>query len=172
MFNDRGILHFAPEQHIRDFVTRHQPREYVQADLFPNNPSIARMDLTALPTQTNYFDLVIANHVLEHVTNDSLALSEIYRTLKPGGYAILQTPFSPQLSSTLEIPALRSPEARLQLYGQEDHVRLYGTDIFARIEASGLSSCVRKHQDALPDLDPFRHGVNPEEPLFLFVKRA
>ena len=172
LVSDRKILHFAPEQHVRAFVTQHQPREYVQADLFPVNPSIARMDLTALTTETDYFDLVIANHVLEHVADDSPALSEIRRTLRPGGHAILQTPFSPRLSTTLEIPAVQSPDARLQLYGQEDHVRLYGADIVARFEASGLTSCVCKHQDALADIEPHRHGVSAAEPFFLFEKRG
>lgn len=172
LFLDSKILHFAPEQHVRNFVTQHLPHEYIQADLFPVNSSIVQMDLTALPTETDYFDLVIANHVLEHVADDSLALSEIRRTLRPGGHAILQTPFSPRLSSTLEIPTVRSRDARLQLYGQEDHVRLYGADIVARFEASGLTSCVRKHQDSLAEIDPHRHGVNAAEPFFLFEKRG
>jgi SAM-dependent methyltransferase len=172
LFRDAKILHFAPEQHVRDFVTQHQPCEYVLADLFPTDPSIMRMDLTALPTETNYFDLVIANHVLEHVADDALALSEIHRTMRPGGHAILQTPFSPRLSTTLEIAAVRSPDARLQLYGQEDHVRLYGADIVAKFEASGLIACIRKHQDALAGMDPHRYGVNADEPLFLFTKHV
>lgn len=171
LLSDKKILHFAPEAHVRELVVRHQPSEYVQADLFPTCPSILRMDLTALQTETDYFDLIIANHVLEHVADDALALSEIRRTLRPGGYAILQTPFSPCLPTTLEITAVRSPDARLQLYGQEDHVRLYGSDIITRFEASGLISCIQKHQDVLSEMEPSHYGVNADEPLFLFVKR-
>lgn len=170
LFHGKRVLHFAPEPHVRNFVTQRHPSEYILADLFPTLPSIVRMDLTALPTESDYFDVVIANHVMEHVADDSRALSEIQRTLRPGGHAILQTPFSPRLPATLEITAVRSPEARLQLYGQEDHVRLYGNDIITRFESSGLTSRTRTHQDTLSDLEPSRHGVNAFEPFFLYAK--
>lgn len=170
LFRGRRILHFAPEASLRRYISEHEPREYVQADLFPADRAVVRMDLTALPVGSDYFDLVVVNHVLEHVADDMLALREIHRVLRPGGYAILQTPFSPRLAATLEIAAIRTREARMELYGQEDHVRLYGADIVTHFESSGLVARIRNHEDALPDIDPARFGVNASEPLFLFVK--
>jgi len=139
----------------------HHPSEYVMADLSPAEPTIVRMDICAIPFENSYFDTVIANHVLEHVVDDAKAISEITRVLRPRGHAILQTPFSRKLSTTLEIDAIASPTARLQLYGQEDHVRLFGADLVSRIEANGLTSRVEQHADILPDIEVERYGVNP-----------
>lgn len=170
LFHGKRILHFAPEVSLRHLILQHEPQEYIQADLFPTDSVVARMDLAAIPIDADYFDLVVANHVLEHVADDMLALREIHRVLRPGGHAILQTPFSPHLPATLEIAAIQTCDARRELYGQEDHVRLYGADIVTRIESSGLAACIHTHEDTLPGLDPIRHGVNASEPFFLFVK--
>lgn len=84
-----------------------------------------------IPCEDGRFDLVVANHVLEHVAADRAAVSEVARVLAPGGHAVLQTPYSSVLRATFEDPGVSSPVARLQLYGQEDHLRLFGLDIFA-----------------------------------------
>jgi SAM-dependent methyltransferase len=108
--------------------------------------------------------------VLEHVADDRRALSEIARVLRAGGRAVLQTPFSDLLTQTLEDPGLESSAARHQLFGQEDHVRLYGRDFSARALAAGLHSCGNSHAVLLPEIDPRQYGVNPREPLMLFRK--
>jgi len=97
-------------------------------------------------------------------------LSEIHRVLKPGGMAILQTPYSSRLHRTWQDAGIDTPEARLQAYGQEDHVRLFGRDIFDRIVAAGFRSDVRLHSELLADVDPDIAGVNAAEPFFLFRK--
>jgi SAM-dependent methyltransferase len=102
------------------------------------------------------------------VDDDLKALTEIYRVLKPGGHAILQTPYSAKLHHTWEDPGIDDDAARLQAYGQIDHVRLFGRDIFARFASTGLASCVRQHHELLPDVNAAVFGVNPREPLFLF----
>ena len=89
--------------------------------------------------------------------------------LKPGGLAILQTPYAAGLEKTLENqPEVTTPDQHREFYGQEDHVRLYGRDIFDRITAAGFTSAMKRHDDCLQHLDPHRYGVNPLEPLFLF----
>ena len=164
------ILHLAPERHLSGWIAARRPSAYVRGDLYPSEPGIERLDLQGLPFPDGSFDLVIANHVLEHVEDDGRALREIARVLAAGGQAILQTPYSAVLASTFEDPGVTSPAARLQAYGQEDHVRLYGRDIFQRFSAAGLTDAHLTHAQALPELDAFRHGVNPAEPLFLFRK--
>ncbi len=166
------VLHFAPEPAIKKFIESWGPAEYIRGDLFPANDDIRRLDICALPFGNGSFDMVIANHVLEHVADDARALSEIFRILKPGGRAVLQTPYASALSTTFEDPALTGPEMRLHLYGQEDHVRLYGRDIFRRFSASGMVSEMKSHAELLPDMDFRVYGVNPEEPLMLFAKSA
>ena len=84
------ILHFAPEKSISNLIKKKHPSSYVKADLFPGEPDIIRVDATKIPFDDNKFDVVICNHVLEHVLDDDKALSEIFRVLKPNGIAILQ----------------------------------------------------------------------------------
>lgn len=164
------ILHFAPEQHLQRSIRAAGPREYVLADLFPSKPAVVRMDLEEIPFLASHFDFVLANHVLEHVADDAQALREIFRVLKPGGRAILQTPYADGLARTFEDPAIDSEETRLLAYGQEDHCRLYGRDFSMRVEASGLRSAIAAHEALLPDVDPIEAGVNREEPFLLFFK--
>ena len=88
-----------------------------------------------------------------------------------GGIAILQTPFASGLEKTLEDPAeIDTDEKRIEFYGQEDHIRLYGRDLFDRIRAAGFALELKKHAECLPDIDAERYGVNPDEPLFLCRK--
>lgn len=164
------ILHFAPEAHIARFIRSKSARSYQQADLFPVHEGTLRVDLQAMPFQDGSFDLVIANHVLEHVADENRALNEIRRVLRPGAWAILQTPYSPVLEGTLSDAGVVTPEARLHLFGQEDHVRFFGRDFVERICRAGFRSRVLQHDQALPDLDVVRFGVNPREPLLLFER--
>ena len=169
-FESAAILHFAPERRLSGIIEARSPGRYVKGDLYPTSEDIETIDMLAIDYPSESFDFVIANHVLEHVENDLLALSELRRVLKVGGYAILQTPYSNKLTKTFSDPGIDSDSARYQAYGQEDHVRLYGSDIVARIESAGFRSRVATHQEMLADIDPMRFGVNEKEPFFLFEK--
>lgn len=166
----KDVIHFAPEPKLRELIAQAGPARHVLADLFPAAPGIEKIDMLRIPYPAGSFDCVIANHVLEHVADDLRALAELHRVLRSGGFAILQTPYSKVLGKTICDPGAVTPEARLQLYGQEDHVRLYGRDIFARIAAAGFIDRVAQHDDVLPEIDPVRCGVNRHEPLFLFER--
>jgi SAM-dependent methyltransferase len=167
----KSVLHFAPERRLSRFIRNARPERYLPCDLFPQSPEVQRVDMLDMQFEAGTFDAVIANHVLEHVGDDARALSEIRRVLKPGGFAILQTPYSRRLHGTWQDAGIDDPRSRLQAYGQEDHVRLYGRDIFERIVSAGFESCVRQHVDLLGDVDTARAGINPAEPFFLFRKR-
>jgi SAM-dependent methyltransferase len=164
------ILHFAPERHLRRFIRKAGPADYVLADLFPDAVDVRRMDVQAIPYPEDHFDFVLANHVLEHVQDDTQALREIFRVLRPGGHAILQTPYASGLTRMFEDPAICSQQASLHAYGQEDHRRLYGQDFVLRVETCGLCSKGGTHAALLRDLDAARMGVNSEEPFLLFQK--
>ena len=166
----KSVLHFAPEKRLSGFIRSAQPARYLPCDLFPQTQEVQRVDMLQMPFESGSLDVVIANHVLEHVDDDARALAEIHRVLKQGGIAILQTPYSSRLHGTWHDGGIDSPEARLQAYGQEDHVRLYGRDIFERIVAAGFESCVQQHADLLAAVEPVKEGVNPGEPFFLFRK--
>ncbi len=162
------ILHFAPEQHLAARLAAHQPIRYLKADLYPTAADIQPVDLLHMPFADASFNLVLANHVLEHVADDLQGLRELHRVLAPQGWAILQTPYAASLHHTWEDPGIRSPQQRLLAYGQEDHVRLYGQDIFQRIAAIGFEPHIRTHAQLLPQQAPQRYGVNAAEPFMLF----
>ena len=166
-----SVLHFAPEKLLSIRIEACRPARYVKGDLVPAREGVEKMDVTAIPYAEDSFDWVLCNHVLEHVPDDAKALREIFRVLKPGGIAILQTPYATGLAKTLEDPAeINTDEKRIEFYGQEDHIRLYGRDLFDRIRAAGFALQLKKHAECLPGVDALRFGVNRDEPLFLCVK--
>ncbi|KGI77251.1 methyltransferase [Oleiagrimonas soli] len=166
----KRVLHFAPEKHLSVRIRSMGPSRYIPCDLHPATPDVHRVNMEAMPFPDASFDVVIANHVLEHVSDLSKALGEIHRVLDRAGFAILQTPYSNKLLATWEDKGIDTPEARLHAHGQEDHVRLFGRDIFKRISDAGLRDLTRSHEELLTNMDASRYGVNVLEPFFLFQK--
>lgn len=164
------ILHFAPEKRLGRLIATQSPALYQQCDLYPTKADVRKVDIQDMPFADGSFDVVLANHVLEHVDDDRQAVAEIHRVLARGGRAILQTPYSRVLQQTWSDPGIVSEGARLQAYGQEDHVRLFGSDIFDRIARSGLVPDISTHDVLLPDVNGRTAGVNADEPFFLFRK--
>lgn len=164
------VLHIAPERKVSERFLKINLSTYVRGDLFPSKPEITAVDITSINFPNHYFDLVLCNHVLEHVPDDLKALTEIYRVLKPGGQAVLQTPYSGVLATSLQDANINTDEMRLRYYGQEDHVRVYGMDLFSRIRDAGFLLEIRQHNDVLTDIDPIRFGVNRREPLILATR--
>lgn len=166
------VLHFAPERHLSRRIAALAPVQYITCDLYPGSADVLRVDIEQMPFEDGSFDLVIANHVLEHVSDDDKAISEVSRVLRLGGWAVLQTPYSDMLETTWSDPGIATEAARLQAYGQEDHVRLFGRDIFEQFSRHGLSAKVSTHAE-LPEAGQYKRlGVNPREPFFLFVRGA
>lgn len=159
------VLHIAPEQCLRKVLKLHFETTYTGADKFTKGYWYARdtvkMDITAIPYPADTFDLIVCNHVLEHIADDHKAISELKRVLKPGGIAILQVPISLKNETTIEDKAVSSAEDRKRVYGQFDHVRLYGQDYAHRLEQDGF--IVRKEDIA--HLYP-QAALNPDEVVF------
>jgi SAM-dependent methyltransferase len=97
-----------------------------------------KLDVRNIGFEDDQFEVVLCNHVLEHVREDEQAMREIFRVLKPGGFAVLQVPLALDLSETLEDPSLVEPRDRKSAYGQKDHLGLYGLDYFERLERAGF----------------------------------
>lgn len=164
-----SILHVAPEQKIAERILLCGPKLYIKGDLNPN-PETVLVDVTDLTYPNGTFDFVLCNHVLEHVPEDERAISEVFRVLRGGGAAILQTPFSPVLSHSFCEPRVNSDRLRNVFYGQEDHVRIYGTDLFEKITKAGFLTQIRHHDELLSHIDPDVYGVNKREPLIFAFK--
>ena len=161
----------APELWLGGYIERHGLRLYVKGDIAPSADGVQRIDLQRIPYPDETFDMVIGNHILEHVDNSEVALREMHRVLKPGGRAICQTPYASRLTTTFEDPLLQSTDDRLFFYGQEDHVRLFGSDIEQHFITVGFVGRRVPHSEILPDVDPEQLGVNDKEPFFDFVRR-
>ena len=99
-----------------------------------------KIDITDIKFQNNTFDCILCSHVLEHILDDNKAIRELYRVLKPNGWAILQVPILRE--KTFEDPNIQTPEERLKYFGQEDHVRIYGLDYKDRLENAGFKVMV------------------------------
>jgi hypothetical protein len=136
----KKLLHVAPngpERQIGEFLQGVTYIDYLSGDL-SNPQSMVRMDITAIESPSDYFDVILCSHVLEHVPEDRKAMAELFRVLKPGGWAILQVPIGPA-EETFEDPTVTDPVERARLFGQFDHVRLYGRDYKKRLENTGFS---------------------------------
>ena len=172
LFRGARVLHFAPEKRLARKIEAFEPAAYVQCDLFPAAPGIVKVDIQSMQFADGDFNVLIANHVLEHVEDLKATLHEIARVLAPNGVAILQTPFSGRLQSTWHDTGIDTAEARLQAYGQEDHMRLFGRDVCRQIAQAGLMFIGGTHAELLADSDAAIMGVNAAEPFFLFSKAS
>lgn len=131
------VLHFAPEPFFQDALRALPGIDYTSADLC-SPAAMVKMDITDIRYGDDSFDAILCNHVLEHIVDDRKAMTELYRVLRPGGWAVLQVPIDPAREKTFEDPAVTSPEERARLFGQSDHVRWYGRDYGDRLRGAGF----------------------------------
>lgn len=138
-----AILHCAPEETFYKKFKNIDSIDYYPMDKFTGYTICGeRMrdyaDITRLPYEDDKFDYILCNHVLEHISDEQLALSELKRVLKPEGVAFINVPIDEAFTETLEDPAYNTYALRLKYYGQCDHVRRYGTDYQKRLEKAGF----------------------------------
>ncbi len=135
---DLEVLHVAPELCFIDRFESLPNIRYTSAD-FESPLAKVKMDIHEMPFAEQTFDVVFCNHVMEHVIDDRKAMKEIFRVLKPGGWSIIQIPvFNPRPEVTTEDPAITNLKERERLFGQDDHVRLYGFDYPDRLKEAGF----------------------------------
>lgn len=131
------LLHFAPEQAFYRRFKKQGHLEYVTTDL--NSPlAEVKADICNLPFAADSFDIILCNHVLEHIPDHHKALSELYRVMKPGGWGVFQVPQDLKRETTFEDPTITDPEQRRRIFGQYDHVRVYGQDYFDLLRQAGF----------------------------------
>ena len=131
------VLHIAPEQCFLDIFRKQQNLNYITSDLESPIADV-KADICDLPFKENEFDIVFCNHVLEHISNDKKAMQELYRVLKPGGFGIFQIPQDLSKAITFEDDTITDRKERAKLFGQYDHVRVYGRDYFDKLRSIGF----------------------------------
>ena len=131
------VLHMAPEQ---CFLKRFKKlgHDYTTADLYSPIADV-KADITALPFEDNSFDIIFCNHVLEHIPDDTKAMQELYRVMKKGGMGIFQIPQDLNREVTFEDDSITDPKERAKIFGQYDHVRVYGRDYFDKLRLVGFT---------------------------------
>ena len=129
-----------------------------------------KADICALPFEDNTYDFILCNHVLEHIPNDLKAMEELYRVLKPGGTAILQVPLEEDRENTFEDDTITDQQERTRIFGQYDHVRIYGQDYYKRLQEVGFEAIPMDFIKEVTE-DDIQHFVLPSERIPVVTKK-
>lgn len=168
------ILHLAPEVSLYRLFSNEITGKYICGDLEPDRYSSysnsIKIDLTDLRFPDNSFDLVICNHILEHIPDDKKAMREILRVLRPGGTAFVQVPISLKLEKTFEDPEVTTEKERLEKFGQKDHVRIYALDYIDRLQECGFKVNIFNPSDFSHSKNYDKLMLDELEKIFLISK--
>ena len=156
------VLHVAPEQVFYKKFKSFLHWDYTTTDLFSPLADV-KADLCNLPFESNTYDLILCNHVLEHIPDDEKAIKEIYRILKPRGTAILQVPLNENRNTTFEDNSLEDPKERARIFGQYDHVRIYGKDYYDRLKSVGFEATADDFINTLSEQEQEKFGLPKDE---------
>ena len=156
------VLHVAPEQVFYKKFKKLKNWEYFTFDL--NSPiADIKGDLISTNFKDEYFDLIICNHVLEHIEDDKSALDEMYRILKYNGISILQVPINVKRENTFEDLSIKSKIQREKYFGQYDHVREYGLDFKDRVEQAGFKVEMINYSEKISEDLVIKYGLMKDD---------
>ena len=159
---NKKVLHFAPEQAFFERFKAMENLDYTTTDIESPIADV-KADICNLPFPNDSFDLIICNHVLEHIEDDRRAMNELYRVMKLGGMGILQVPYEVERETTYEDPSITTKKDRKEAFGQYDHVRVYGKDFFKRLENTGFKVVQADYTKKLTDEQIERYCLNKGE---------
>lgn len=151
LLKNSEILYFAPELSMMLWFKRHGIKVRT-ADLFDRRAAL-KLDLTALDMPDGSVDIVFCNHVLEHVSDHSRALSELHRVIRKGGRLVISFPVDWELDEMIEDKNAQVEE-RLKRFGQHDHFRLFGKDSGSMLENAGFEVDTIDLKDMPDDIVP------------------
>lgn len=163
------VLHIAPEQEIMRRLKKVSHLDYITTDLF--SPIVdVKADILHLPFKDNEFDVVLCNHVLEHIIDDQKAMSELYRVMRPQGWGIAQVPLRWNTDVTYEDFNITDPKERQKHFGQYDHVRIYGRDYLDRLRKVGFLVTALKNYEMFDEKEIYKFSLIKDEILPIIKK--
>lgn len=168
-YDNLKVLHFAPEPVFEKIFKSMPNLDYVSADLDPTL-AMVKMNIMNIPYEEDSFDVILCSHVLEHVMDDQKAIRGLFRVLKAGGWAIIRVPIDLKRDKTFEDSSVISPEERKRLFGDPDHVRIYGRDYKDRLEKAGFEVRMDRYVRNLGTEMIKRHGLMKDECTFVCTK--
>lgn len=148
LFNGRAkkMLNIGVEQSFEKLLRLRLGAGYLTADLYDPRAMI-KLDVTNIHYPDASFDVIYCSHVLAYVPNDKQAMKELFRVLKPHGWAILADPVS--YSKTTDVPFIDKASSHFQTYDPEDSLHHYGPDYEDRLRAAGFKTSVIHPSDFL-----------------------
>lgn len=155
------LLHIAPERCFMKRFEKLLGENYVTADLESPLAKV-KMDVQAIPFGADEFDVIFCNHILEHVDDDRLAMREMWRVMKPGGWGVMLSPVTPGKATTYEDRSVVTPEGRAAAFGQHDHVREYGADYPQRLAEAGFRVAAIDYIENFTPQEAVRCGLKGE----------
>ena len=168
------LLHAAPEKIFSEYFQSRKDIDYTAIDLEPEaydyTVNTIAMDLTDLKFDDNSFDVIICSHVLEHIPDDAKAMSEMHRVLKTDGWAIINVPVHQERATTFEDVTINDPKKQLELFGQPDHVRIYGRDYMDRLQHAGFKVEIINWPSHYDHNTRFRYGLKEADIIYLCRK--
>jgi SAM-dependent methyltransferase len=171
------LLHFAPEKAFYDIFSKMKNINYFPCDIEPENykfyrkTKIHKIDITNIKHQDIFFDVILCNHVLEHIEDDSKAMRELHRVMKKGGLGIFQVPLDFNRNITYEDSTKTTPAERYIAFGQMDHVRCYGNDYTDRLKNAGFEVHDIRYTANFSEEEKFEFGFPQEESIYLCYKK-
>jgi len=168
------LLHAAPEKIFSQYFQLRKDIDYTAIDLEPEaydyTVNTIAMDLTDLKFDDNSFDVIICSHVLEHIPDDAKAMSEMHRVLKADGWAIINVPVHQERATTFEDVTINNPKKQLELFGQPDHVRIYGRDYEDRLQHASFKVELINWPSHYDHNTRFKYGLKENEIIYLCRK--
>jgi SAM-dependent methyltransferase len=156
-----NVLHIAPEQVFYKKFKSFNHWKYITADLYSPLADV-KVDVCKLPFEDGYYDLILCNHVLEHIPDHKQAMKELCRVLKKGGTLIAQVPFDDNRDTTFEDSSIIDPNERNRIFGQYDHVRIYGKDFFSFLNQAGFKSKGIPYAEKLTEIEIKKYSLQKE----------
>lgn len=163
------VLHVAPEYCFIERFEAMKNLEYITADIESPLAKV-KMDIHQIPFEANTFDVAFCNHVLEHVDDYVKATSELHRVLKPGGWAIIQSPQDWSRAHTYEDNTITDPREREKHFLQNDHLRIFGQDYGRELEKGGFKVIEDKFVMEMSQDLVQKYGLPKEEIVYFCLK--